>query len=136
AQQPYDFAAWPTDAVILNLGTNDDGAMNNPPWTDPAAGAQYAQRPTPEHLAELEQTAVDTLKTVRSRNPGALLVWAFGMLGEGRMGPRLRRAVARYTAETGDSRAFYLPLPAADSETMGARQHPGAACHRQAAEVL
>ena len=52
------------------------------------------------------------------------------------MGPLLRRAVARYTAETGDSRAFYLPLPAADSETMGARQHPGAACHRQAAEVL
>lgn len=136
AQQPYDFAAWPADAVILNLGTNDDGAMNNPPWTDPAAGAQYAQRPTPEHLAELEQTAVDTLKTVRSRNPGALLVWAFGMLGEGRMGPLLRRAVARYTAETGDSRAFYLPLPAADSETIGARQHPGAACHRQAAEVL
>ena len=23
AQQPYDFAAWPADAVIINLGTND-----------------------------------------------------------------------------------------------------------------
>ena len=30
AQQPYDFAAWPADAVIINLGTNDEGAMNNP----------------------------------------------------------------------------------------------------------
>lgn len=136
AQQPYDFAAWPADAVILNLGTNDDGAMDNPPWTDPATGAVYAQRPTPEHLAALEQTAVDTLTTVRARNPGALLVWAFGMLGEGRMGPLLHHAVDRYRTETGDERAFYLPLPAATPATMGARQHPGSACHREAAEVL
>ena len=136
AQQPYDFAAWPADAVIINLGTNDDGAMNNPPWTDPVTGEAFAQRPTPEHLAKLEQAAVDALKTLRSRNPGALLVWAFGMLGEGRMGAVLRAAVARYTAETGDARAFYLALPAAVPETLGARQHPGAACHRQAADVL
>lgn len=27
-------------------------------------------------------------------------------------------------------------LPAAGPDTMGARQHPGAACHRQAAQVL
>lgn len=32
AQQPYDFAAWPADAVILNLGTNDWNAFHNPPW--------------------------------------------------------------------------------------------------------
>ena len=136
AQQPYDFAAWPADAVILNLGTNDDGAMNNPPWIDPVSGNQYAQRPTPEHLALLEQAAVDTLKKVRRHNPDALLIWAFGMLGEGRMDPLLRRAVARYTAETGDDRVYYLPLPAATPETLGSRQHPGAACRREAAEVL
>ena len=35
AQQPYDFAAWPADAVILNLGTNDWNAFHNPPWVDP-----------------------------------------------------------------------------------------------------
>lgn len=136
AQQPYDFTAWPADAVIVNLGTNDDGAMGNPPWTDPSTGRPYAQRPTPEHLAALEQTAADALRRVRARNPGALLVWAYGMLGEGRMGPLLRRAVDRYAAETGDERAFYLPLPAAAPATMGARQHPGAACHREAAAVL
>ena len=122
--------------MILNLGTNDDGAMNNPPWIDPVSGNQYAQRPTPEHLALLEQAAVDTLKKVRRHNPDALLIWAFGMLGEGRMDPLLRRAVARYTAETGDDRVYYLPLPAATPETLGSRQHPGAACHREAAEVL
>ena len=138
AQQPYDFAAWPADAVIINLGTNDEGAMNNPPWTDPVTGESHAQRPTPEHLAALEQKAVDVLKTVRAHNPGAKIVWACGMLSDtnGRMPPLLRAAVARYRAETGDGRALYLPLPAATPETLGARQHPGAVCHRQAAETL
>ena len=136
AQQPYRFDSWKADAVILNLGTNDDGAMGNPPWTDPVTGKTFAQRPTPEHLAELEQAAVDALKKVRARNPDAWIVWAFGMLGEGRMGRVLRAAVDRARAECGDSRMCYLALPAAGPDTMGARQHPGAACHRQAAQVL
>ena len=49
AQQPNDFAAWPADAVIINLGTNDAGASHNPPWTDPATGEQYAQDSTRAH---------------------------------------------------------------------------------------
>ena len=32
AQQPNDFAAWQPDAVILNLGTNDNGAFDEPAW--------------------------------------------------------------------------------------------------------
>ena len=52
------------------------------------------------------------------------------------MGAVLRAAVARAAAECGDSRMCYLALPAATPDTMGARQHPGAACHRQAAQVL
>ena len=79
---------------------------------------------------------MDVLKKVRARNPDAWIVWAFGMLGEGRMGAVLRAAVARAAAECGDSRMCYLALPAATPDTMGARQHPGAACHRQAAQVL
>lgn len=38
AQQENDFAAWKPDAVIVNLGTNDTGAFDNPPWQDPATG--------------------------------------------------------------------------------------------------
>ena len=115
AQQPYRFDSWKADAVILNLGTNDDGAMGNPPWTDPVTGRTFAQRPTPEHLAELEQAAVDALKKVRARNPDAWIVWAFGMLGEGRMGRVLRAAVDRARAECGDpgSDHFLSPAPQA-----------------------
>ena len=43
AQQPYDFAAWPADAVILNLGTNDWNAFHNPPWVDPETGRSFKQ---------------------------------------------------------------------------------------------
>lgn len=42
AQQPYDFAAWPADAVIINLGTNDEHALDNPPWTDPGTARRHA----------------------------------------------------------------------------------------------
>ena len=136
AQQPCRFDAWPADAVILNLGTNDNNAMDNPPWTDPATGRQYAQRPTPEHLAALEQSAVDAIKQVRARNPQAWILWAFGMLGAGRMDAVLRAAVSRAAAEMNDSRLCYLPLPAATAGTLGARRHPGVECHRQAAQAL
>ena len=136
AQQPCRFDAWLADAVILNLGTNDNNAMDNPPWADPATGRQYAQRPTPEHLAALEQNAVDAIKQVRARNPQAWILWAFGMLGAGRMDAVLRAAVSRAAAEMNDSRLCYLPLPAATAGTLGARRHPGVECHRQAAQAL
>lgn len=136
AQQPCRFDAWPADAVILNLGTNDNNAMDNPPWADPATGRQYAQRPTPEHLAALEQSAVDAIKQVRARNPQAWILWAFGMLGAGRMDAVLRAAVSRAAAEMNDSRLCYLPLPAATAGILGARRHPGVECHRQAAQAL
>lgn len=135
AGQLNDFDCWKADAVIINLGTNDCGAMHNPPWQDPVTGQVYQQTDTPQGHAVLEQTVVATLKTLRSLNPGAKLVWAFGMLGD-QIRPILEGSVNRYRTETGDTDVFYLPLPEATPETLGARQHPGVACHRQAAEVL
>ena len=44
AQQENDFAAWKPDAVIVNLGTNDTGAFDNPPWQDPATGKPHQLR--------------------------------------------------------------------------------------------
>lgn len=135
AQRAYDFAAWPADAVILNLGTNDAHAMHNPAWQDLQTGACFQQSDTPQGRARLEQTAVDTLKVLRHHNPQALLVWAYGMLGD-ELRPLLEQAVVRYSEETGDDRVYYLSLPAATAETLGARQHPGAVCHQQAADTL
>lgn len=135
AETPNDFENWKADAVIINLGTNDCGAMHNPPWQVPVTGQVYQQTDTPQGHAVLEQAVVATLKSLRRYNPGAKLVWAFGMLGD-EIRPILERAVNRYRTETGDMDAFYLPLPDSTPETLGAREHPGKACHKQAAEVL
>lgn len=131
AQQFNDFSAWPADAVIINLGTNDAGALHNPAWHDPESGESFRQTDP----SAIGRAAVRALKTLRRCNPDALLIWAYGMLGE-ELRPVLESAVAEYRAESGDVRAVYLPLPAATPQTLGARQHPGAECHRQAAKVL
>lgn len=135
AALPCDFAAWPADAVILNLGTNDEAAMHQPAWQDPVTGERFCQPDTPQGRACLEDAAVRALGTLRRCNPHALLVWACGMLGDA-LCPVLEQAVARYRAESGDTRACFLPLPAAVPQTLGAREHPGLACHQQAAQVL
>ncbi len=134
AQEDHDFPSWQPDAVIVNLGTNDAGAMEQPPWKG-LDGTIFQQRSTPEDLALLETAAVDFLKKLRRHNPGAKLVWAYGMLGEP-LRPCLERAVNRFRRDTGDSNAWYLPLPAVTEETMGARLHPGPACHEAAARTI
>lgn len=130
-----DFDGWPADAVILNLGTNDCGAMEQPAWKDPVTGQSFRQEDTPAGRARVTAAVVRALRTVRRCRPQALLVWAYGMVGDG-LRPAIESGVRQYGAETGDVRAFFLPLPAAVPATMGAREHPGPACHRQAAEVL
>ena len=140
AQAENDFAAWRPDAVIINLGTNDEHAFSNPPWTGPD-GAQHKLRTLPDGRFEpadagrLTQTVCDFLALVRGKNPQALLVWAYGMLGGG-LAPLLEAGMERYRAQSGDRRAALLRLPETTPATVGARRHPGAAAHRAAAGVL
>lgn len=133
AQNPNDFSVWRPDAVIVNLGTNDAGAMGNPPWTGPD-GKSCKQDGGPAGLRAFEDAALDFLRRLRQCNPGAKLVWAYGMLGEP-LRPALENCVARYREETGDREAYFLPLPAVRPETMGSRQHPGPLCHKEAAQA-
>ena len=140
AQAENDFAAWRPDAVIINLGTNDEHAFSNPPWTGPD-GAQHKLRTLPDgrfdpaDAGRLTQAVCDFLALVRSKNPQALLVWAYGMLGGG-LAPLLEAGMERYRTQSGDARAALLRLPETTPATVGARRHPGAAAHRAAAGVL
>ena len=132
-QAANDFPAWRPDAVVVNLGTNDAGAMSNPPWHGPD-GRTFRQTGDAAGLALFADAAVDFLKTLRRHNPAAKLVWVYGML-EGPLDSTLAEAVLRFRRETGDRDAYHLRLPAATNETMGSRQHPGPLCHQAAAEV-
>ena len=140
AQAENDFAAWRPDAVIINLGTNDEHAFSNPPWTGPD-GAQHKLRTLPDgrfdpaDAGRLTQAVCNFLALVRSKNPQALLGWACGMLGGG-LAPLLEAGMERYRAQSGDRRTALLRLPETTPATVGARRHPGAAAHRAAAGVL
>ena len=101
AQQENDFAAWQPDAVIVNLGTNDTGAFDNPPWTDPATGKPHQLRRLSNgdfHPADAQKVANGVqhfLTLLRAKNPGAKLVWCIGMLGSELL-PVLRQGAEQY----------------------------------------
>lgn len=141
AQEPYDFVAWPADAVVVNLGTNDAGAFGNPEWQDAQTGERFKLSllpdgtPTPEDAARVRLAVVDMFRRVRRCNPRAHIVWVYGMLGN-LIAPVLQEALAQYRAETGDPNAHLLLLPDTTPETVGARQHPGTKSHAAAAQVL
>ena len=57
SQHPNDFAAWPPDAVVINLGTNDGNAMGISAWHGPD-GARFKQEDTPQCRKLIEDAAL------------------------------------------------------------------------------
>lgn len=131
SQERYDFSTWQPDAVIVNLGANDAGAMSSPPWKTPD-GKLFQQNAGPDGLRRFEDAALAFLQTIRRRNPASAIFWAHGMLDEF-LRTQLESAIARFQSESGDQRVWYLPLPAVKPDGLGSRMHPGPACHRDAA---
>lgn len=141
AFEPNDFASWQPDAVIVNLGTNDDGAFHSPAWRDPATGGIHKQRLNEdgtyneEDLKRFEEAAAGFLAKLRKYNKHAHIVWAYGMIGTPMM-PAIYRAVDSYRRQTGDTNVSVFQLPNMTEETVGARTHPGAPAHEKAAKEL
>lgn len=141
AAEPMNFADWQPDAVIVNLGTNDNSAFTSPEWVDPVTGERFKLRcdeqglPLPQDRQKVEDAAVELLKIIRTHNPKAQIVWCYGMIG-GQLGSTLARAVERFAREQQDSRCHFLALPEVTAATMGSRLHPGIGCHQLAAQTL
>ena len=120
---PYDFAAQRrADAVVINLGTNDAGAIS---------GLSGSGRDAA--LAGLEASAAKLLADVRARNPGAAILWAYGLCGSDVRAP-IERAVAGQIA-AGDAKLRYLALDDC-AGNLGSRYHPSRAAHRRAAAQI
>ena len=119
----YDFAAQRrADAVVINLGTNDGGAIGDMEGPEREAA-----------LAALEESAVRLLTDARAHNPDAPILWAYGMCGDGMATP-LQRAVDRRVA-AGDVNVRYLALDDCDGD-VGSRMHPSRSAHIRAAEQI
>lgn len=136
-----DFDKWQPDIVVINLGTNDEGAFHNAPWTDPETGITYAQKLLEDgsfeeqSLARFTQAMYDFLVTLRERNPQAQLLWVYGMIGDA-LHPFMEQTIEKYRKETGDQRVRFQALPETKPEWVGARMHPGVLSHHATAQVL
>ena len=141
AEEAWNPGDAPADAVVINLGTNDEGAFHQPPWTDPKTGETFGEHLTddggydPDCLRAIREAQAEFLTQVRRINPEAQLVWCYGLIPGG-LGDTLREGVALYRRKTGDERAWYLQLPAMLPQDVGARSHPGVRAHAKAARAL
>lgn len=141
AFKPWDFSAFEPHAVIINLGTNDASAFHQPEWRDPVSGERFQQRLEedgsfrPSDIERFRQAVIDFLTVVRRNNPGAHIVWAYGMLG-GELTIPICDAIGRYQTLTGDRDIMFLQLPDTTDETVGSHGHPGVKAHERAAETL
>ena len=140
AQREYDFSSWIPDAIIINLGTNDDSSFNMPGMEVPGFGfcksrTDESGHRNEEDLKAIGDAIVGFLKLLRQKNPDSLHLWVYGMLGNN-MEPVIRSAMDRYKKENGDENIDYLPMPDTDKFTVGAHSHPGFAGHLAAAKLL
>jgi lysophospholipase L1-like esterase len=141
ALQENNFASWQPDVIVVNLGTNDASAFDQPQWKDEVTGETHKQRRNEdgsfheEDIKAFEGAIVKFLTKLRKYNNKAQIVWAYGMIGITMM-PYIYRAVEAYYRETGDKKVSVYQLPNTTEATMGSRSHPGHLSHLKAATEL
>lgn len=134
ASQAWDFSRHKTDAVIINLGSNDEYAFRAAPWEDPASGKTYKLHGDADY-ARLKTAAKNFIGEIRRHNPETLIIWCYGMFLTGCM-HLFRSAVEEFRAENGDDKVAFIELSPMDDTTAGAQKHPGPLCHKEAADLL
>ena len=119
-QTQWDFSRLQPEAVVVNLGTNDDSFCQD----------------TLEKQQEYAEAYERFLQDVRQRNPRAELFCVLGIMGQ-RLCPWMERACENYRKHTGDRQVHTLRLPEQDGNIgYVANFHPLERFHLAAAEVL
>lgn len=137
AQSEWDFSLWQPDLIIVNLGTNDQGAFMNPPCAKTNFKMKLCADGTPEKSSAefFEKGVVDFLGLLRAKNPCAKIFWCYGMMGR-LLAKNIEAALALYKKQSGDTNAHFILLPEIDSEESGALSHPSEAQHEIVARFL
>lgn len=143
--QDYDFKDG-SDFVVLNLGTNDDGAFFQPPWKDEKSGIEYKLELDGGKISASDneyivQRAKNFLSLIRKHNKNAQIIWCYGMIKLKFIPECLKTAIKQWKKETGDSKIHLLELDSMEDveknyEDKGSRGHPGEKVHKLAAEKL
>ena len=121
ALKDYDFRKWQPDAVIINLGTNDQSAFGMENFS--------------HDISEFEAAAVAFLEKIRRMNPKAVIVWGYGMIGDMMKEPIIH-AIETYKRKSKDKQIYYFQFTEMTPDMRGCREHPNADYHRLAAKEL
>ncbi len=145
AHEKNDFTDWRPDAVIINLGTNDDAAFNNKAFEDSETGISYQLKkdekgiPCKNDSEKFMKGVSDFIKHVRKCNPSSYILWVWGMCPI-MLGKYINIAVENYKKETGDKKTGVLELPSMeleeDDDEKGSRFHPGPGTHKKAVSAI
>lgn len=141
----YDFPI-ENDFVILNLGTNDNGAFFQPAWKD-EKGIEYPlhvdenKKAIPEDGEKIVKGVYDFLLKIREKNSKAKIIWTWGMLKLTAVPDYIIEGINKYKKEKKDDKVFYLEFDAMEDveineEDKGSRGHPGPKTHALAANKL
>ena len=125
AQDDWDFGKRKVDAVILNLGTNDQFGLKN----------LESKKEQEKFLQDFKAVAVDFLKKIRKNNPDAYILWAYGMMGAD-IKDTIEAAVNEYSLAAGDEKVSLFILPLCTADELGMRDHPTLKGHIKAAKAL
>lgn len=116
----WDFTRFVPDAIIINLGTNDDSYCKD-----------YGER-----QREYRDSYKKFLRHVREKNPSAHIFCVLGLMGN-RLYPSVCAACEEYTQETGDTNISTFELPEQDGNVgFVADYHPLECFHDQAVKAL
>lgn len=118
-ETPWEFSRQP-DAVVINLGTNDNSYVKN----DSAKKEEF----TVAYVAFLKQ--------VREKNPDAVIFATLGIMGA-ELYSCIEDAAERYVGETGDTKVHTMKFDAQSmADGIAADWHPSEKTHEKAAEKL
>ena len=136
----YDFS-WKPDVIVVNLGTNDSGGLDQPEFTDPVTGEKFKNYRNPDGSVEektrerFKKNTLAFLKMIRECNPGARIIWAYGILGN-TFEDTVKEAINEFSAANNDKAIIYHHFSQMTEEQTGARWHPGALAHKMMADEL
>lgn len=138
AQDKYDFGSG-ADIVVLNLGTNDNGAFFQPPWKDENGIEHVLHHEENEKASETDGLVItdavkDFLKTIRRNNPKAKIIWTWGMMKLTAVPDFINKGIEDYKKENNDNSVYSLELEPMETleqypEDKGSRGHPGPKTH-------
>lgn len=136
ASEKYDFDSFKSDAVIINLGTNDNTAFSGAAFKDDKGNENKITNGNPDDERKFKDAVKDFVGNVREKNSNAVIVWAVGIMAIEYTAGLIQDALEEYKAAAHDDKVYYLPLEPMGQDDFGSRGHPGLPAHKKMTEQI